>query len=62
MRVGSGLVYAGMTMTPTGAPNGVNPALARHPIHRDSILHPRCVRAPSKPVFASPTDSTTAPA
>ena len=36
--------------------------LVRHPIRRDSVLHPCCTRAPSRPVFASPAHGTTAPA
>ena len=36
--------------------------LARHPIRRESVPHPCCARAPSRPVFASPAHGTTAPA
>ena len=36
--------------------------LARHPTRRDTVPHPCCARAPSRPVFASPAHGTTAPA
>jgi len=42
--------------------HGIHPALARHPVNRDSVPHPCCARAPDRPVFASPAHGTTAPA